>query len=140
MRKVSTLLIYGKKKTFGSVEMSFVCYYHGCYFRIRPRILKVKSAKSTESIVNSVELVDRRLQILERVDDELKKGNERGALSLVKQLQEKPGGLRCFGAARQASYKLASCCLNLKFLSQAPHGFNDNCTFICIYYSSMFSI
>lgn len=41
------------------------------------------------------------LSVLEQVDKELKKGDDRAALSLVKDLQGKPGGLRCFGAARQ---------------------------------------
>eukprot|EP00262_Sarcandra_glabra_P000164 TRINITY_DN10249_c0_g1_i2.p1 TRINITY_DN10249_c0_g1~~TRINITY_DN10249_c0_g1_i2.p1 ORF type:complete len:269 (+),score=53.64 TRINITY_DN10249_c0_g1_i2:123-929(+) len=47
-----------------------------------------------------------RVQILERVDEELLKGDERGALSLVKDLQGKSGGLRCFGAARQIPQRL----------------------------------
>lgn len=42
-----------------------------------------------------------RWQVLEQVDKELSKGNERGALNLVRDLQAKPDGLRCFGAARQ---------------------------------------
>lgn len=41
-----------------------------------------------------------RWQVLEKVDKELEKGNERSALSLVKDVQGKPDGLRCFGAAR----------------------------------------
>ncbi|KAL5998673.1 hypothetical protein ACLOJK_009617 [Asimina triloba] len=47
-----------------------------------------------------------RLNALERVDEELVKGNERAALSLVKDLQAKPEGLRCFGAARQVPQRL----------------------------------
>lgn len=42
-----------------------------------------------------------RRKVLEKVDEELTKGDEKAALSLVKDLQGKPGGLRCFGAARQ---------------------------------------
>lgn len=38
---------------------------------------------------------------LDAVDNELARGEERAALSLVKGLQGQPGGLRCFGAARQ---------------------------------------
>lgn len=38
---------------------------------------------------------------LDAVDKELARGEERAALSLVKGLQGQPGGLRCFGAARQ---------------------------------------
>ncbi|OIT32584.1 PREDICTED: uncharacterized protein LOC109207123 [Nicotiana attenuata] len=48
------------------------------------------------------------LSVLEQVDKELKKGDDRAALSLVKDLQGKPGGLRCFGAARQVPQRLYS--------------------------------
>lgn len=42
-----------------------------------------------------------RWQVLEQMDKELSKGNDRAALALVKDLQgKKPEGLRCFGAAR----------------------------------------
>ncbi|KAL0345086.1 UNVERIFIED_CONTAM: hypothetical protein Sradi_4339900 [Sesamum radiatum] len=47
-----------------------------------------------------------RWQVLEQVDKELSTGNERAALNLVKDLQAKPGGLRCFGAARQIPQRL----------------------------------
>ncbi|KAL2501218.1 uncharacterized protein Fot_35066 [Forsythia ovata] len=47
-----------------------------------------------------------RWKFLEQMDMELSKGNERAALSLVKDLQGKPGGLRCFGAARQIPQRL----------------------------------
>ncbi|KAL3573566.1 hypothetical protein D5086_024179 [Populus alba] len=47
-----------------------------------------------------------RQQVLEQVDKELSKGDERAALSLVKDLQGKPGGLKCFGAARQIPQRL----------------------------------
>ena len=56
---------------------------------------------STFRIVGSSEIGVSRRQVLEQVDKELSKGDERAALSLVKDLQGKPGGLRCFGAARQ---------------------------------------
>jgi hypothetical protein len=42
-----------------------------------------------------------RQQLLESVDKELTKGDDRAALALVKDLQGKPNGLRGFGAARQ---------------------------------------
>lgn len=45
-----------------------------------------------------------RQQVLKQVDKELAKGDERAALTLVKDLQGKPGGLRCFGAARQVNF------------------------------------
>lgn len=48
-----------------------------------------------------------RWQILEQMDKELSKGNDRAALALVKDLQgKKPEGLRCFGAARQVIHGL----------------------------------
>ncbi|KAL5768405.1 hypothetical protein ACOSP7_014959 [Xanthoceras sorbifolium] len=52
---------------------------------------------------------------LKRVDRELSRGNIKTALSLVKQLQNKPRGLRGFGAAKQVSKMLCSLDeLNLK--------------------------
>lgn len=45
----------------------------------------------------------RRRQVLDQLDGELAKGDDRAALSLLKEWQGKPGGLRCFGAARQVS-------------------------------------
>ncbi|KAI3824420.1 hypothetical protein L1987_05879 [Smallanthus sonchifolius] len=45
---------------------------------------------------------------LEQVDKELSKGDDRAALSLVKDLQSKPGGLRAFGAAQQVPQRLYS--------------------------------
>ncbi|KAK3031624.1 hypothetical protein RJ639_035630 [Escallonia herrerae] len=48
----------------------------------------------------------RRRRALRRVDRELSKGNFKTALSLVKQLQGQPGGLRGFGAAKQVSRKI----------------------------------
>ncbi|TKY61447.1 hypothetical protein E2542_SST11298 [Spatholobus suberectus] len=47
-----------------------------------------------------------RQQVLEKVDKELAKGDDRAALALVKDWQGKPGGLRCFGAARQVPQRL----------------------------------
>lgn len=47
-----------------------------------------------------------RQQLLESVDKELTKGDDRAALSLVKDLQGKPDGLCCFGAARQVCWYL----------------------------------
>lgn len=57
-------------------------------------------------IVSSSPVGISRQQTLEQVDKELAKGDERAALSLVKDLQGKPGGLRCFGAARQVPQRL----------------------------------
>lgn len=43
----------------------------------------------------------RRRSALKKVDRELSRGDFKSALSLVKQLKGKPGGLRGFGAAEQ---------------------------------------
>lgn len=47
-----------------------------------------------------------RRKILEKLDKELINGDDRAALSLIKQSQAQPGGLRCFGAARQVPQRL----------------------------------
>ncbi|XP_074311531.1 uncharacterized protein LOC141647297 [Silene latifolia] len=47
-----------------------------------------------------------RRELLVKLDEELGKGDDRAALSLVKQNQAQPGGLRCFGAARQVPQRL----------------------------------
>ena len=55
-------------------------------------------------LCSSEQVVLSRRKTLEKVDEELAKGEDRAALSLVKDLQGKPGGLRCFGAARQVGW------------------------------------
>lgn len=57
-------------------------------------------------LCSSSEVSVSRQQVLKQVDKELAKGDERAALTLVKDLQGKPGGLRCFGAARQVPQRL----------------------------------
>ncbi|CAI0432219.1 unnamed protein product [Linum tenue] len=47
-----------------------------------------------------------RTAALDQLDKELSSGNERAALSLVRDLQGNPNGLRCFGAARQVPQRL----------------------------------
>ncbi|KAK9137036.1 hypothetical protein Sjap_007630 [Stephania japonica] len=47
-----------------------------------------------------------RAKVLQQVDTSLEQGNEREALALVKDLQGKPNGLRCFGSARQVPQRL----------------------------------
>ncbi|KAL2942253.1 ATP-dependent zinc metalloprotease FtsH [Bienertia sinuspersici] len=47
-----------------------------------------------------------RKQVLEKLDNELANGDERSALSIVKHSLTQPGGLRCFGAARQVPQRL----------------------------------
>ncbi|PSS24896.1 hypothetical protein CEY00_Acc09456 [Actinidia chinensis var. chinensis] len=50
----------------------------------------------------------RRRRALKKVDRELSKGNYKTALTLVKQLQGKSGGLRGFGAAKQVPWRISS--------------------------------
>uniref|UniRef100_A0A1D1YSN9 ATP-dependent helicase/nuclease subunit A n=1 Tax=Anthurium amnicola TaxID=1678845 RepID=A0A1D1YSN9_9ARAE len=76
-----------------------VTFSSGCLFHARLGVLRVKAA-------NSSELGLLRLQALEQVDDELAKGNERGALQLVRDLKGRLGGLRCFGSVRQVPQRL----------------------------------
>lgn len=57
----------------------------------------------SSGMVCSSEVGVSRRQVLEKVDVELAKGDERAALLLVRDLQGKSGGLRCFGSARQVS-------------------------------------
>ncbi|KAM7472743.1 hypothetical protein LguiA_010926 [Lonicera macranthoides] len=59
------------------------------------------------SIVKENDAIRRR-RALKRVDRELYKGNFKSALSLVKHLQGKPGGLRGFGAAKQVPQRISS--------------------------------
>lgn len=73
--------------------MGTVVYYTGLVSPPRLRFCSFRVVGSSVGVS--------RKQILEEVDKELSKGDERAALSLVKDLQGKPGGLRCFGAARQ---------------------------------------
>lgn len=77
--------------------MGTVVYYTGL---VSPRL-----RFCSKTIVGSSVGVQRQ-QVLEQVDKELSKGDERAALSLVKDLQGKPGGLRCFGAGRQIPQRL----------------------------------
>ncbi|RRT83418.1 hypothetical protein B296_00017738, partial [Ensete ventricosum] len=81
-------------------EMSLTFCYHGP-LPLKLRLFTVRAVNSPEPAVDSIDSGSLRLQLLERVDEELKKGNERGALSLIKDTHGKPGGLRCFGTARQ---------------------------------------
>ncbi|OVA11419.1 hypothetical protein BVC80_9003g40 [Macleaya cordata] len=74
--------------------MAMVIYYGGLLSSFRLKLGMIK-------MVDSAQPGALRWKVLEQVDKELAKGDERGALSLVKELQGKPGGLCCFGAARQ---------------------------------------
>ncbi|GKV08899.1 hypothetical protein SLEP1_g20470 [Rubroshorea leprosula] len=65
-----------------------------------------RTLSSFRVVASSPETAVSRRQALEQVDRELAKGDERAALSIVKELQGKPGGLRCFGAGRQLPQRL----------------------------------
>ncbi|XP_043709910.1 uncharacterized protein LOC122658841 isoform X3 [Telopea speciosissima] len=80
--------------------MGLVVDYGGLLVYSRVRIRVVKTVSSSQSVS--------RLQVLEQVDKHLEKGDERLALSLVKDLQGKPGGFLGFGAARQIPQRLYS--------------------------------
>lgn len=84
-------------------SLGFACKGLLCYSRMglrNPRN-RIVCLSETESGI--------RWKILEQMDKELSKGNERAALALVKDLQgNKPEGLRCFGAARQIPQRLYS--------------------------------
>ncbi|KAG2395181.1 uncharacterized protein HKW66_Vig0074430 [Vigna angularis] len=72
-----------------------------CHGQLKPRTceFRVRIRCSSNIYVS-------RKKVLEKVDEELAKGDDRAALALVKDLQGKPGGLRCFGAARQVPQRL----------------------------------
>ncbi|PQQ11183.1 uncharacterized protein Pyn_13954 [Prunus yedoensis var. nudiflora] len=80
------------------------CYAGSSY---RPQ-LQLSLRFPSFGIICSSEVSVSRQQVLKQVDKELDKGDERAALSLVKDVQGKPGGLRCFGAARQLPRRLYS--------------------------------
>lgn len=77
--------------------------YNNLSFLYPPPRPRVKVFSLTR-ILSSSEVGVSKRRVLEQVDEELSKGDERTALSLVKDLQGKPGGLRCFGAARQVRF------------------------------------
>ncbi|KAK4282839.1 hypothetical protein QN277_014167 [Acacia crassicarpa] len=69
-----------------------------------PKRLKLQPVASRARCSAEVGVSTR--QLLQQLDKELAKGDDRAALALVKDLQGKPGGLRCFGAARQVPQRL----------------------------------
>ncbi|KAK4850542.1 hypothetical protein QYF36_007640 [Acer negundo] len=83
-----------------------------CLSSSRPKSRLLSSSSSSTRIAfacsssSSSEIQVSKRQVLQQVDKELINGNDREALSLVKDLQGKPGGLRCFGAARQVPQRL----------------------------------
>ncbi|KAM7273559.1 hypothetical protein ACFE04_028223 [Oxalis oulophora] len=83
---------------------TLLVYHHHHYCsHSNPKQFQFKIlSSSSDVVVNNVS----RKQVLKQVDNELQSGNERAALSLVKDLQANPNGLRCFGAARQVPQRL----------------------------------
>ena len=78
---------------------------HSYLPRLRFPSFGVITCCSSEQQVS--QFVSRR-KVLEKVDEELAKGDDKSALFLVKDLQGKPGGLRCFGTARQVGLLFSS--------------------------------
>ncbi|KQK04379.1 hypothetical protein BRADI_2g13210v3 [Brachypodium distachyon] len=68
--------------------------------RRRLRLLPARAANTSSKAAS------RRSAVLGQVDDELQKGNDEAALSLVRSSLGEGGGLRCFGAARQVPQRL----------------------------------
>ncbi|KAI3890466.1 hypothetical protein MKX03_025008 [Papaver bracteatum] len=64
---------------------------------------KFRTVKMVNSTKSTTVL---RWKVLEQVDEELMKGDEKAALNLVNDLQSRPGGLCCFGTARQIPPRL----------------------------------
>ncbi|XP_043708155.1 uncharacterized protein LOC122657502 isoform X3 [Telopea speciosissima] len=87
--------------------MGFAIYYNGLcsHHHLRPEFQMVTTLASSECREPGA----LRRRALTKLDRELSKGHFKSALSLVKELQGKPDGLRGFGAARQiprSIYKL----------------------------------
>ncbi|XP_026456418.1 uncharacterized protein LOC113357275 [Papaver somniferum] len=80
--------------------MGMVIYYGGFLSSFPGKFRTVKMVNSTESTTVL------RWKVLEQVDEELMKGDERAALNLVNDLQSRPGGLCSFGTARQIPPRL----------------------------------
>ncbi|XP_047081677.1 uncharacterized protein LOC124692365 isoform X2 [Lolium rigidum] len=77
-----------------------------CFTQLQPAAasrLRLPPARAANTTSDSA---TRLRAVLEQVDDELRKGNDEGALSLVRGSQGEGGGLRCFGAARQVPQRL----------------------------------
>ncbi|KAK0602809.1 hypothetical protein LWI29_037139 [Acer saccharum] len=92
--------------------MGSLVYNNLCLSSSRPKSRVLSSSSSSTRISfacsssSSSEIQVSKRQVLQQIDKELINGNDREALSLVKDLQGKPGGLRCFGAARQVPQRL----------------------------------
>ncbi|KAL5701513.1 hypothetical protein ACHQM5_026839 [Ranunculus cassubicifolius] len=88
--------------------MGMVMQCGGLFFKFGLKLGVSRICSSNESSVvgSSNSELGGRLRVLEQVDKELANGKEKEAVLLVKELQGKPGGLRCFGAVRQVPQRL----------------------------------
>ncbi|KAL8229387.1 hypothetical protein R6Q57_014287 [Mikania cordata] len=80
-------------------------------YHINHKVKSLASSSSSSSSSSEAETSvsgELKRALLEKVDNELNKGDDRAALSMVKDLQSKPGGLRAFGAAQQVPQRLYS--------------------------------
>ncbi|XP_008450721.2 uncharacterized protein LOC103492217 isoform X1 [Cucumis melo] len=76
-------------------------------FSMQYAVLRYRPCFRAAGIWNcSSEVGLRRRQVLEQIDKELAKGDDRAALFLLKESQGKLDGVRCFGAARQIPQRL----------------------------------
>ncbi|KAJ4969079.1 hypothetical protein NE237_015780 [Protea cynaroides] len=92
--------------------MVFAIYYNGLCSHLQPEFQMVTTILACSECR---EPGASRRRALSRLDKELSKGHFKSAISLVKQLQGNPDGLRGFGAARQiprSIYKLDELRLN----------------------------
>ncbi|XP_078165765.1 uncharacterized protein LOC144560440 isoform X1 [Carex rostrata] len=83
------------------------CYCtHSPFFTSRFRSFTARAVNSRETESAFPENEAFRLRKLAQLDEELRRGDDKAALSLVRDLQGQPGGLQCFGAARQVPQRL----------------------------------
>ncbi|EEC70682.1 hypothetical protein OsI_02018 [Oryza sativa Indica Group] len=79
------------------------CY---CFTEPHPAAVRLRVLPPARAANTSSEPAARLRAVLEQVDEELRKGNDEAALSLVRGSQGADGGLRFFGAARQVPQRL----------------------------------
>jgi hypothetical protein len=77
----------------------------------RFRYFPVRAVNSREAESTSSESEALRLQKLVQLDEELRRGDDKVALSLARDFLGQPGGLQCFGAARQVLYQYSIGCV-----------------------------
>lgn len=74
--------------------MQFLAFSYVRRIPVKCRVLQIVGSSNYK-----LSFSDRK--IFEEIDEKLERGNERSALLLLKDHQGKPGGVNCFGAARQ---------------------------------------